>query len=69
MQIRKQDPLKQGLKRFEFSGFNIIPDIRKQEPVKQGVKLKHVTTFNYSAWVQQDPLKQGLKQENESLCR
>ena len=36
--IRKQDPLKQGLKQKVYGG-NVLGDvIRKQDPLKQGLK-------------------------------
>ena len=39
-QIREQDPLKQGLKRFQPGELNLnFIIIREQDPLKQGLKL------------------------------
>ena len=36
--IREQDPLKQGLKRFQSRKFDLNFIIREQDPLKQGLK-------------------------------
>ncbi len=63
--IRKQDPLKQGLKPQISLGddqHEPCTEIRKQDPLKQG--LKPILTYALTrklAIRKQDPLKQGLK--------
>ncbi len=60
--IRKQDPLKQGLKQTGLSGSFETSIIRKQDPLKQGLKLTPNQKSNEVQPIRkQDPLKQGLK--------
>ncbi len=62
--IRKQDPLKQGLKLGSDLRVSFVHlTIRKQDPLKQGLKhLLQKYNFWYLIIRKQDPLKQGLKQ-------
>ena len=62
LQIREQDPLKQGLKPHSTASREGKKQIREQDPLKQG--LKHVYDTYIAEVViirEQDPLKQGLK--------
>ena len=48
--IREQDPLKQGLKRYLLLiSVVIIRFIREQDPLKQGLKLLYINGINESS--------------------
>ena len=60
--IRKQDPLKQGLKPGWSCMIQENDTIRKQDPLKQGLKqISPPFTPEKLKIRKQDPLKQGLK--------
>ncbi len=63
VQIREQDPLKQGLKQPPPENKEGGKLIREQDPLKQGLK-RFKNKQEAKIWVirEQDPLKQGLKQ-------
>jgi len=68
--IRMQDPLKQGLKLFNFSRSNSPGIIRMQDPLKQGLKLDSSwkIALRAASIRMQDPLKQGLK-PLKNICK
>ena len=61
--IREQDPLKQGLKPHDTDSVTPSIFIREQDPLKQGLKLRSLTlSYRLPGRIrEQDPLKQGLK--------
>ena len=62
LDIREQDPLKQGLKPSIDGGKCFFNSIREQDPLKQGLKRATPCSPIFSFCIrEQDPLKQGLK--------
>ena len=69
VQIRKQDPLKQGLKRCRMNAVNISIQHSKARSTKTRIETLHSDrNGGYGSIRKQDPLKQGLKrQSNKSF--
>mgnify|MGYP006918121487 FL=1 len=62
IEIREQDPLKQGLKLQKTVGSGGTVLIREQDPLKQGLKrMLYCDAGRRENIREQDPLKQGLK--------
>ena len=66
LNIREQDPLKQGLKQGYEKMYGVEFVIREQDPLKQGLKLDCPNSpMSIIVIREQDPLKQGLKLGNQ----